>query len=236
MGARENLDDRSRSFADSLIAQHGRRGLSDKQWYWVDQLRERAVSPQPAPAPVNVGSVKGVIDLLETARKHLKHPAVLVMADAGQGRHRTLRLSIAGERAKVPGSVNVCSAGGYGDRDWFGRVTRVGEFEPCRRYDSGTQTAITAALRALANDPAKAAADYGKLTGSCCFCGLTLTDERSTAAGFGPVCAKHFGLAWGSKVAAEPVVDVEDVEPDAEQEALKLVLSYGSTEIHRTAA
>ncbi len=28
-------------------------------------------------------------------------------------------------------------------------------------------------------------------------CGLDLTDERSTSAGYGPICAGKYGLPWG---------------------------------------
>jgi hypothetical protein len=38
-------------------------------------------------------------------------------------------------------------------------------------------------------DEAKA---WGALYGSCCVCGALLTDEKSIAAGIGPVCAKKF--------------------------------------------
>lgn len=146
---------------------------------------------------MDVGSLQAVVTLLETARKHLKYPAVLVLANG-----RTLRLSIAGERSKAPGSINVASAGSFTDRDWYGRVTRDGQFEPSQKFDGETQTAVAAALQALAQDPAKAAADYGHLTGVCCFCNTGLTDERSTNVGYGPVCAKHYGLPWGTRAAA----------------------------------
>ncbi len=62
---------------------------------------------------------------------------------------------------------------------------------------SETATAIVAALRAIALDPAKAAQAYGTLTGQCCFCSRDLTDARSIDKGYGPVCADHFGLPWG---------------------------------------
>lgn len=32
---------------------------------------------------------------------------------------------------------------------------------------------------------------YGKMYGTCCICGRTLTDEKSIAAGIGPVCAER---------------------------------------------
>lgn len=33
------------------------------------------------------------------------------------------------------------------------------------------------------------ARDWGRVTGVCCWCGITLTDPKSVAAGIGPVCA-----------------------------------------------
>ena len=52
-------------------------------------------------------------------------------------------------------------------------------------------------LKAFAADPETVAAQYGSLTGNCCFCGRKLTDDRSTNVGYGPVCADKFGLNWG---------------------------------------
>lgn len=193
MNAMPKLAPRDRDFAKSLCDQFLRRGLSDKQSYWVGELLSRAERPAEAtPAATDVGDVRGIVDLLERARKHLKHPAVIVRA-----MDRDMRLNIAGPSAKVPGSINVCSTGSFGDREWYGRVTRDGKFEPSRKFDQRTQSAVALALKAMADDPAKAAAEYGHLTGVCCFCNTALTDERSTAVGYGPVCAKHYGLPWG---------------------------------------
>ncbi len=36
------------------------------------------------------------------------------------------------------------------------------------------------------------AKEYGALYGTCCACGIALTDERSIAAGIGPICATKF--------------------------------------------
>jgi hypothetical protein len=36
------------------------------------------------------------------------------------------------------------------------------------------------------------AKEFGVLYGTCCVCGRTLTDEKSIAAGIGPICAKKF--------------------------------------------
>lgn len=52
---------------------------------------------------------------------------------------------------------------------------------------------LTAADRLTAEDAAK----FGHLTGQCVFCARRLTDERSIAVGYGPVCAEREGLPWG---------------------------------------
>jgi hypothetical protein len=190
-----SLGERDREFASSLVKQFGTRGLSEKQVVWVEKLLARATGTEPQPQGTQVGNIKPLVDLLETAKAHLKRPAIVLRAGDFD-----IRLSIAGERAKVPGSITVLSADRNGEegRDWYGRITREGEYQPSRKFEA-QQTAIGQALSAMASDPAKAASEYGHLTGRCCFCNRTLDDERSTAVGYGPVCAKHFGLPWGVK-------------------------------------
>jgi hypothetical protein len=188
------LSPRDRNFASSLCDQYNRHGrLSAAQEPWIARLLERALAPNEPGE--NVGSLGGIVELLERARQHLRYPAILLRAN-----QIDLRLSIAGPRARVPGSVNVTSTDrrdSDGQRDFYGRVTSGGVFEPNNRYDRETQTAIAAAIRVMATSPAEAAAEYGHLTGVCCFCGRRLTDERSTAVGYGPICAGHYGLPWG---------------------------------------
>ena len=188
------LDERSRSFALDLITKSSDRryGLSDKQWYWVDQLIERAAQGPREPVKVEVG-IAPVVALLDRAAERLKHPAIMVRVNG-----RNLRLSIAGPTAQVPGSINVCSAATFEDREWFGRIHKSGHFEPSRKHSAETAAAIVVALQALAADPAGSAAEFGRLTGFCCMCGRPLCDARSTAAGFGPQCARIWGLDYPS--------------------------------------
>lgn len=49
-------------------------------------------------------------------------------------------------------------------------------------------------LRQLADDPLAAGVAYGRLTGSCCACGRTLTDPVSVENGIGPICESNWGL------------------------------------------
>lgn len=57
------------------------------------------------------------------------------------------------------------------------------------------------------------AAEFGHHHGFCCNCGIPLTDDRSLAAGYGPVCARNNGWAWGhlgDRVRAAAVGAVKD--------------------------
>lgn len=188
------LSPNDQSFAHSLCAQFHKKGLTDKQMLWVHKLSEKATAPKNADLQgANIGNVKPIVDLLETAKQYLKFPAIVVRAN-----DRDFRLNIAGAVARHPGTINVCSAErGAEGRDWYGRISRDGTFQPSPRIDTATGTAVAAALTAMAANPARAAAEYGHLTGVCCFCSRPLTDDRSTAVGYGKVCASHYGLPWG---------------------------------------
>jgi hypothetical protein len=176
-----------------LLDSHERHGnLTDRQWPWVDKLIERATPRQQQPRE-HVGDLGPLLALFDRARKHLKHPAIVLRVD---GIFSDIRLSVASERAKVPGSINVATNEAFGEGLWYGRITRDGAFEPSRQE---TPDALLPALRAFACDPVGKAAEHGRLTGRCCFCNRGLDDARSTAVGYGPTCAKNFGLPWGTK-------------------------------------
>jgi hypothetical protein len=172
---------------------------------WIapnERIRDAALALLPAEKPqaeaTNVGGMAGVVELLTKARNpRLLNPAVLVLANG-----QILRLSIAGERSAAPGAINVTSPGSYENRTWYGRVGRDGTFAPGRDTTQETATALVVALQALQADPQRAAAEYGRLTGNCCFCGTALTDEQSTMAGYGKTCAGHYHLPYPKKAEA----------------------------------
>jgi len=163
----------------------------------------RLISQQPgynvfatAPTPrvtAAIGDLSGILRLFATAKEHLKFPAIVMAV----GLDQPVRISLAGEKAKQPGSLTVTS--GHRDeetgRAYFGRVTLDGQLDARREAPVG----LAAAIQAFAKDPAGVAAEHGRLTGRCCFCNQALQDERSTAVGYGQTCAKHFGLPWGAR-------------------------------------
>lgn len=158
--------------------------------------------PEAAPAKLAVGGLAGVLALFKKAREHLKFPAIVLSVPGMPG--DGVRITVAGAGAKFPGTLNVASASIRDDdtrygREWYGRIDLDGHFAPTRKTSADAVAAITSRLRAFAAEPAKIAGEHGRLTGRCCFCNQSLSDERSTAVGYGRTCAGHFGMPWGSR-------------------------------------
>lgn len=150
--------------------------------------RERAAKAETSATPCDASRI---VTMLAGAReKGLKFPKIRLQVNGQQ-----VCFSLAGDRAKQPGSINVTDGGSYGDNKWFGRITVDGTFTP----SSSCRDDVKALVLAFAADPAKVAAEYGHLTGNCSFCQRALSDERSTEVGYGPVCADRFELPWGVK-------------------------------------
>lgn len=202
------LKGRDYEFAASLCLQAQSRKLSDKQMHWVKVLADRAIAAsQPqAPAPVapvasNEAAADGCLwaipQMLYKAAASLKFPAVeLAYEECG------IRLAIAGPNSRYAGLVTVTSVAkdsskNPGQRRWFGTIDHEGRFQPPMSLSPNAVQGISRALLAFAKDPNEAARSTYQKTGACVFCRRTLTDERSLATGYGPVCADNFGLPWG---------------------------------------
>lgn len=140
-----------------------------------------------------------IVRFLETARQHLKYPKIRLTAGGDP-----LHFQLAGDRAKIPGSVNITDGAGYPDNVWYGRIMPDGDLQLSR---SATDT-VKRVVEALAKDPEHTVAAYGRRFGICSCCGRELTDERSVSKGYGPVCAEHWGLPWGDR----PAVEFHEVE------------------------
>lgn len=186
-------------FPTSLLSQYAQRGkLSDKQWLWVEKLG--ATRPAEKVSLADSTAMARIVSLFNTAQKHLKRPALVVLAEG-----QVLRLARAGERSKYQGTINVTSRGPYSERDWYGRINLDGSFTKSRDEHL---IDVTKPLQRFAADPIQAARDYAKLTGHCCFCSRPLTDARSTEMGYGPICAQRWDLPWG-KVTGEWIDQAE---------------------------
>ena len=193
----DKLPPSRQSFALKLCADFRRYGgLFESKAKWVGELLKIAEAPAEERPTVDVGSMAGVIALFDKALQHLKQPRIVLALPGGQ----EFRVSIAGARAHAPGSLNVTDLGRYPDNQWFGRVYRDGRFEPSPRVE--LPDGLVALLERFAKEPAKVASEHGRATGRCCFCNSPLTDARSTAVGYGPVCADRWALKPEWKAAA----------------------------------
>jgi hypothetical protein len=132
--------------------------------------------------------MRGLVSMFETARGHLKRPAIVANSPVGE-----IKLSLAGERSRVPGAINVAEKGRFGEAVYHGRIMPDGTWQG----RGATDPALLSYLKAFAADPARMAAEHGHRTGACCFCSRPLTDARSVAVGYGPICADHYSLPWG---------------------------------------
>lgn len=185
----ESKGDGAGKFMCDLMRQSTLRGLSAEQWIWVHKLAMERLAPAAAtqmetPAAVH-GGLQSLVDMLASAAKTLKHPRIV---------YRGVRLSIAGERSRHPGSISVTDdARSFGDRLWYGRITPGGAFHASR----SCPLEVAAVLTDLASDPAGKTAAEGKRTGACCFCGRELSTKESLHVGYGPICAGKYGLPWG---------------------------------------
>ncbi len=169
------------NFGRSLHKQYMERGsLSPKQWYYVDVILERAKNPVPAEVPAD--NLHGLM-----ASAPGRYPKIRMNTDNGK-----LVISRAGANARFPGSLNLTDGRPFGDNEWYGRIV-TGIFQTSKKCASW----VVAIVQGLESDPEGTAANYGRLSGNCCFCGRDLEDERSTSVGYGPVCADKWGLAWG---------------------------------------
>lgn len=189
-------------FASDLLVKHNQYGLSVKQWVWVHILA--CEKDQRAERQASLPRTQNVLDYMTTAAQNLKYPKVLLVAEDGS----ELKLSVAGQKAKMPGSVNLTDGGPFGENVWYGRINTDGR---CDLRDDAPE-AIVNLVHNLDADPVAVVGECGKKSGACCCCGKELTHDHSLAVGYGPTCAKNFGMPWGSQ-AAQAVT--QEQEPDA---------------------
>jgi len=183
--------------AYSLVSQYIKKGqhdgsLTQPQWNFVASLVQQATAPAPKLDTESVGDFAGVIELFKSA--NLKYPKITI-GSIGP----VVQLSMAGAKAKKPGTINVTDGKPYGQNIWYGRVNADGTWE--KSFKATDE--IGEILKGLSEDPAGFASAHGDKHGSCCFCNKTLTHPNSVTAGFGPVCADNWGLKSQWKAAVK---------------------------------
>jgi hypothetical protein len=205
------LPAKDHGFALSLVQQYEKKhSLSPKQQMWAEKLLSWTFTGAPAVEPepketVVLGNFSGVYALFAKAKEHLKYPKIRLMLTSSFSAEvaKPLMLALAGAKSKTPGVINVTDGGKYGENIWYGRINQDGNFQPNTKILSEELNKVVGLLIALALDTVGTVAAHGKLTGNCSFCDLPLTADNSTAVGYGPICAKNFGLWESWKSAAK---------------------------------
>jgi hypothetical protein len=170
-------------FANSLCAQYLR--LSASQQFHFFRIAEEIKNPQ-IKADNTIKSGEGMAALhgmFIKASEHLKKPEIRFQEAFG-----LVSLSLAKAESKNPNHIYIKFNGEY-----CGKISPDGTFSP-------VQTCLDIIKRYIENfsgNPVAIAKDYGRRTGNCCFCRIRLTTRESLDAGYGPVCAEHYGLPWG---------------------------------------
>lgn len=161
-------------FPRSLVERYPQ--ISECQRFWLHKLAKDNVGEQfPA------GSYDKVVHMFDVARKRLKYPSIRFKTDEG-----TVRFDL------TPSHVRIrCGA------RFVGRL-----FPDDRLVKSNMAERTYLLVKMMCVDPLKAAVLWGIRTNRCCFCFQELTDERSVAAGYGPICASNWELPWGDRAGA----------------------------------
>ena len=185
---KEKISSRDIEFARSLVTNFNKYGrLSDRQMYFVEQIIDRAEAP--APTPVATIAVAAIQQMFANAAQKLKRVKVVLQDSTGQ----KVVFKKAGPSSKYAGQIMISDGGAFGSALFFGRIQEDGSLITTQKT---TQTVVDL-IKEFAANPEDTAGKYGRLTGGCCFCSKGLQDQRSLTVGYGPVCAKHFGLKWG---------------------------------------
>ncbi len=191
-------NDWERTFVQSIDEQvTAGKKISDKQMTIINRIigysGKYTASKNETQPEEDEGDYKKISELLNLAGTKLKKPKITFEVSRQQ-----VVVSLAPSTGKNPGSSYIKVDGEY-----FGKISKMGNL---RHYNENF--GIIGFLDDMAADPSKAARTYGHRTGRCCFCNAPLKTLESTSHGYGPVCAKNWGLTW-TKKSANAILDGE---------------------------
>jgi hypothetical protein len=131
--------------------------------------------------------------MFQIARTHTQWPKIrLALNNIG---NTTLQLSVAGNHASFPGSINLTDGNRFNANIYYGRIHLNGKLE-LRNTASKLGEEIISSLDLFCLDPAKYGKAFGDKTGCCMYCAKKLTNPKSVLVGYGPICAANYGLPY----------------------------------------
>lgn len=188
----EKIDEMSKKDHDFAVDLYGsyinNRSLSRNQWKWVGKLLERYTKQEPI-----YGSFDPILVMFRLAGSHgLKKPKIRLIGKEG----RFVQLNFKpGEKGEKQIDVYVDGWQGHGHRKFAGWISK----NMMIPYDKERMTEeVCDVIQELSMDPMGCAKAMAAKLGACMYCGSRLSDDESKNRGYGPVCADHFGLPWGT--------------------------------------
>lgn len=154
-----------------------------------------------ATSAVNLNSDSSVVG-------KLKYPRIEFIINK-----RRIAFFPAGPKSVNAGSINITDGAKYPGNVWYGRISPRGDFFSGAACDDE----IAAIVERFADDPVGFVEEFGRKSGVCAFCTTRLTDERSVGVGYGPTCAKRWGLwdrwkAWRGECKGQMTIEEFDGE------------------------
>lgn len=179
----EDLDEKSRGYANSLIAQFVPTGtLSAKQWDFVVSLADRVRKSEPI-----YGDFNAIQVMFQLAGEKLKKPKIRLMSDDGV----FVQLTFLPESRDI--EIHRDGWQGHGKRRFCGWIREnmiVPYNTSCMDED------VRKLIHEFSLDPQAVSKAMANKLGVCIYCAHRLSDPISKRVGYGATCAKHYGLEW----------------------------------------
>lgn len=171
------------TFADiqARAARYGNRPTDGQRNLIFRFMNEARMAARSSVRPAKIDLTR-ITAMFARAAESLKAPRVRFLTDT-LGEFFVAPAPATGKNA---GFLYVKSGG----NGYLGKISPDGVFSPSREAPEN----VLDALVTFAADPAAAALAYGQATSNCCFCALKLEDPVSVELGYGPICAKRWGL------------------------------------------
>lgn len=224
----ESVPFKSQGFVKSLLSSKAKYGkLTPKQSYWLRIYAEKVqglqqaiplsqpglpanVTPGPATPPPAVKVGTKIHEMFKTAHEFVaskggKFKPKIVFAKSlpktqvGWAGSPRVGFALAGKASKYAGQIMITDGAKWGKSKFFGRINLQGylHLSPMGHNVAG----LAAFVENFAANPQNLGAVGGQANSYCCFCQTHIDTDESLSVGYGPVCAKKFGLPWGKKAA-----------------------------------
>jgi len=146
-------------------------------------------------------NLNGIVTMMEHAHSvhNVKFPTIRLPL-AMDGNHE-IELKRAGAKSRYTGAVNITDGKPYGQNEWYGRISTEGKLQLSTIWQEKHPNLcemIICTLHAFDEDPQTMAKTFAEINNHCCFCNTVITNKVSLANGYGPICARNYGLPYAN--------------------------------------